>query len=109
MAGTGVQLLLQSEKEEGGKMSCGVYLQLADYAQHGFTLCSAGLSCSFTTSRKVPGQEQMSVVLSESATLASRYGWGLRNVITASTPADLEPYLVDGYLRLKATIRLIPG
>jgi hypothetical protein len=111
MAGTGVQLLLQSEKEAGGKTSYGIYLTVADYAQHGFTLCSArlGLSCNFTISRQVPGQQQMSVVLQDKATVSNSGGWGQPGLITASTPADLEPHLVDGQLKLKATIRPIPG
>jgi hypothetical protein len=109
IAGTGVHLMVQSEKVEG-KASYGVYLRLAGYVQHGFTLCSArlGLSCHFTISRQVPGQEQMSVVLLTTATVTSR-GWGTASFITASTPADLEPHLVDGHLKLKATVSMIPG
>jgi hypothetical protein len=34
-------------------------------------------------------------------------GWGIRRVCTAATPADLEPYLVDGCLKLRATVSLI--
>jgi hypothetical protein len=109
MAGTGVQLLLRSKKVEG-KTSYGVFLTVVDYAQDGFTLCSArlGMSCHVTIWRHVPGQELLSVVLLDTATLTSR-GWGKTSYITASTPADLEPYLADGHLKLEATIRLIPG
>jgi hypothetical protein len=111
MAGTGVHLLLQSKREEeGGKTSLGVYLQLTDYAHPDGTVCSArsALGCHYVTSRQIPGQEQMSVIDQYTAALTSR-GWGIPGVITASTPAELEPHLVDGHLKLKATIRLIPG
>jgi hypothetical protein len=110
MAGTGVRILPQPAQVVGGKTSYGVYLQLADHVQHGFTLCSAklGMSCHFAISRQVPGQVQMSEIVQDKVAVTRR-GWGKSGLIKASTPADLEPYLVDGQLKLKATIRLIPG
>jgi hypothetical protein len=55
--------------------------------------------------RQVPGQEQLRQISKGEATLTTK-GWGSREAITATTPADLEPYLVDGHLKLKATISL---
>jgi hypothetical protein len=107
VAGTGVRLSLSAS---AGKKPFGVFLRLADFIQHGFTLCSArlGLSCQFTISRQVPGQEEPSVISHGDATVTAD-GWGIPSLITASTPADLEPHLVDGQLKLKAIVSMIPG
>jgi hypothetical protein len=39
--------------------------------------------------------------------IATADGWGKAGFITAPTPADLEPHLVDGHLKLKASIHLL--
>ncbi len=35
------------------------------------------------------------------------HGWGIRSVFTAASPSDLEPHLVDGCLRLQATVKAL--
>jgi hypothetical protein len=110
VSGTGVELLMQAHPMEGGKTGLGVYIRLASYGQHGIALCPArsGMSCHFTIQRQVPGQGQTLLLSQADATLTA-LGLGTPDIITSTTPADLEPDLVDGCLKLKATIRLIPG
>jgi hypothetical protein len=110
MAGTGVQLELTPRKQEGGSAAFGVFLKSTSYTQHGSTLCEPGsvLSCQYKFQRQVPlaGGAQMCEVSKGQATL-NPIGWGKPAVIKASTPADLEPYLVDGHLKLQATVSMI--
>jgi hypothetical protein len=110
MAGTGVELYLTPSMREDGVISYGLYLRTSSYTQHGTTVCRAGtaLSCEFELLRQVPGEPQMRRVIRTEATLAT-CGWGTASAITASTPAELEPHLVDGHLRLKAKISMIPA
>jgi hypothetical protein len=108
MAGTGVELYLSPTRRQDGAVEYGLFLRTTSYIQHGTTLCqaSSALSCQYEIQRQAPGMAQMCRVLNSQATLRT-CGWGRPAVIVASSPAELEPYLVDGHLRLKATVSMI--
>jgi hypothetical protein len=98
---------MNTKRKEDGATAFGLYLGTASYRRHGTTLClpSCGFSCQYLTQRQVNGQAQPRNISSGEATLTTQ-GWGA-DFITVSTPSDLEPYLVDGCLKLKATVTLI--
>jgi hypothetical protein len=85
-----------------------VYLHTSSYTQHATTLCQASdaLGCQYEVQRLVPGAAQLCLVSKGQSTMTP-HGWGKPAAIVASSPADLEPFLVDGHLKLKAVIRMV--
>jgi hypothetical protein len=110
VAGTGLQLTLKPKAREDGAVTYGVFLRTSNYSQHGTTLCTSAnaFSCNYETLRLDPSKARMRRVCGGTLTLDS-FNWGRPAVIVASSPADLEPYLVDGHLKLKATVSMIPA
>jgi hypothetical protein len=107
LAGTGIELLCESSRN-GDATNFGLFVGPTSYTQHGTVLCKAslGFPCSYSIDRQKPGQAEWVNVWNAEATLPQT-GWGIAQALTATTPADLEPYLVDGCLKVKATISLI--
>jgi hypothetical protein len=104
-AGAAWYLIVEVQKAKGGKHELCVYLQPCRYS-HGATPVAphvSPLACSFTISRAVPGQAQPKPVC-ETAAVTLFNGWGMRCVFTLASPSDLEPHLVDGCLKLTATL-----
>jgi hypothetical protein len=106
-AGAAWQLLVQVQKAEGGKRYVGVFVRPCSYS-HGGTLVAPlrfPLACSYAISYAVPGQAQPKPVCGCDATLVT--GGGSLMVFTASSPSDLDSHLVDGCLRLQATVKAL--
>jgi hypothetical protein len=106
-AGSGHQLNMSVSKKEGGRTHLGAYLRTCDYKQHDTTLCTAAMAVSCLCVIEVGHDPRNRIKhVSKPYTMAG-IGCGWRSVLTAATPADLEPYLVDGCLRLEAPFRLL--
>jgi hypothetical protein len=105
-AGTGVQLFVQPRRRQDGAVEYGVFLRTTSYIQHGTALCSArsALSLDFEIQCQRPGAP-LSLINTQS-TVTTR-GMGSPAAIAAFSTADLDPYLVDGQLRLEATFILM--
>jgi hypothetical protein len=103
VAGTGVRLSLSHEQDIPPQL--GVFVQLQRYELQGRQLTSlpSFLSCTYATSRMAPGQAEPVHMLGATETLTSYRGWGNPEAIPASA-SDLEPYLVDGHLKLRLVI-----
>jgi hypothetical protein len=103
-AGTGVQLFLSHDEDDSDQL--GLFVQLQRYELQGRQLTSlpSFLSCTYATSRMAPGQAEPVPMFSGTETLTSYQGWGERKNIPASSPSDLEPYLVEGHLKLRLVI-----
>jgi hypothetical protein len=104
--GTGIQLWLsKGARQQAGPVGIGVYLTTCHYTQHGVVLAPPrqALTCHMEIRRWVPSKDEAELVTSDTATISSK-GWGRPDIISANTPADLEPYLVDGCLRLSASV-----
>jgi hypothetical protein len=110
VSGTGLRLMLKPKAKEGDAVAYGVYMRTSSYTQHGTILTEGAdaFSCQYEVQRQEPGQVQLCRVTKGQATFI-KCGWGVRGAIVASSPADLEPHLVDGHLKLKATISMIPA
>jgi hypothetical protein len=111
VCGTGVQLTLQSWKDETtGATEFGIFTGLCSYSPPGFDedLCDAapGLALHTSMTRDVAGHSSPQQIAMFNKTF-NKMGFG-SHVFTASTPTDLEPHLVDRCLKLKATITLHP-
>jgi hypothetical protein len=104
VGGTGVRLSLW--KYQGDSVQLGVFVHLQTYELEGRNLTSepSFLSCKYAVSRIAPDQSEPVKVTSGTYTLTSKHGWGKREAIPASAPSDLEPYLVDGHLKLRLEI-----
>jgi hypothetical protein len=110
MAGTGVQLTVYPTRRKDDATAFGVFLQTTSYSHHDTIICEPGaaLSCECEILRQALGEAQMRRVYKFQMT-TTPVGVGKHAFIVASSPADLEPYLVDGHLKLKATISLVPA
>jgi hypothetical protein len=108
LKGTGCQLKLEGKLQQDGSSMIGVFLMPCKYEQHSVVLAPASpaLTCRMEIKHQLPDSAKPETMLSTTATVSSN-GWGLAEVIIATTPADLEPYLVDGCLKLRATVNLI--
>jgi hypothetical protein len=108
LAGTAIKYSMSIKRNVNGATDYALYAHTAHYTQHDTTLCfaSCDLSCNVVMQRQVPGQAQLHQVFSCQQTLTID-GRGRKAAITTTTPSDLEPYLVDGCLKLKATVRLV--
>jgi hypothetical protein len=106
-AGTGFRLFVQPTRRQDGAVEYGVYVRTSSYTQHGATLCEpdTAFSCQFEVQRQAPGGGKLGL-LNTRATVTA-LGLGRPAAIVASSPADLDPYLVDGHLKLKATVSMI--
>jgi hypothetical protein len=110
LAGSALQLLLQGTTQTNGSCKFGAFMVPCDYKQHGVLLArSPAPGCDFEIRRQKLGPNKAlasdEYVVSASATL-SMSGWGTREAFSVTTPADLEPHLVDGYLKLTASITI---
>jgi hypothetical protein len=111
VCGTGVHLTLEASRDRAtGVVNFGVYTGLCSYSPPGFDedLCDAasGLALHCNITRDVAGHSSPQRVTTPIKTF-TKDGWGKSNAFTATTPADLEPYLVDGCLKLRATIKVL--
>jgi hypothetical protein len=99
-----------SEAAPGGKRDVGVFLHPSSYS-HGATLVAplhCAMTCGFTISRALPGQSQPKIIYGvDVVTVLLHRGWGRTSVFTVASPSDLEPHLVDGCLRLQATVKAL--
>jgi hypothetical protein len=108
LAGTGLKLHAQlSRKGDTGPYSLGVYVHLADITLPGQTLVSGRttFSCTYDVQRIIPG-EGPHTITGGTAALGGA-GWANPSVLTASSPSDLEPHLVDGCLKLRFYVQKI--
>jgi hypothetical protein len=111
MSGTGVQLLLVCRNDgDTGSKEFLLGVVLCSYSPPGLAweLCdvASGLTCDVRITRDATGNNSPQEVDSFVNTLSSRRGF-VGRAVTAATPADLEPYLVDGCLKLRATIKVL--
>jgi hypothetical protein len=104
-SGSALQLYIQvSEAQEGGHRDMGVHILPCDY-KHGFMLVApvhCPLICSCSISHCAPGHE-MAEIANDTVTLPA-VGWGDSSAFTVASPSDLEPHLVNGCLKLQATV-----
>jgi hypothetical protein len=108
-AGSGWQLQLRVEKEEGSKpRGIGVFLTKCSYECQGEEIApEAGVTqVKFTITHQPPGPARRRTVVGDSPTLVHPFGWGLRGAFKASSMSDLQPHLIDGYLKLGATFQV---
>jgi hypothetical protein len=113
LSATGVQLALHVRKDtaEPSRTNFAVLIRTCNYAPQGMNqpLCTAanGLTVRCTITQQLSGGRQPAVIMSTLATLHEN-GWGKNRVCSAVMPLDLEPFLVDGCLKLQATLTLPP-
>jgi hypothetical protein len=107
-SGAAWRLQVQVQKAVAGKRGVGVLVRPCSYS-HGATLVAPlrfPMTCSYAISRAVPGQAQLKPVCAcDAATLVT--GGGSLSAFTAASPLDLEQHLVDGCLRLQATVKAL--
>jgi hypothetical protein len=113
LSGTGFELHCDARKD-GPVTRFGVYVKTSGYMRHGELLISRGreyVVCRFTIHRQQQSQDQWVqewVQLISGKGILDTRGWGDHSQITATTAADLGPYMVEGRLKVKATIQLVP-
>jgi hypothetical protein len=109
LAGTGFQLELLRKRQEDGRSHLGIYIVPCAYKQLGLQLCSAAeaVSCSFSIQRLTGATSEPERVSGGVITVigGGTDGFGHPDFITAATPNDLSPYLVNGSLMLRAGVR----
>jgi hypothetical protein len=115
LSATGVQLALNVRKIAGEPNTThfDVFIGLCDYIPPGMSspLCTAtaaGLPVSVTITHQLPEGRQPAQFDNQSVTLSTEIGVGSR-VFSAGDRLDLEPHLVDGCLKLEATLRVLPN
>jgi hypothetical protein len=98
--GSGYQLMVQVPKKATGVTHLGAFICACEYKQHDTAVCSAAeaVSCEFSIERL--GEAGAKVQLTGGTMTAVGAGFG-----THIATAQLDSYLVDGCLRLKAFIR----
>jgi hypothetical protein len=108
LAGTGLHLVVKAVTQPDGSTEVGVSLVPCDFEQHGVVLASASkaLACQLKIQCAKPGQAEAVTVFSKTATY-SKLGWGTAHLFTLTTPADLEPHLVEGHLKLTASCKVL--
>jgi hypothetical protein len=112
LAGTGFQLVLQNSKQEAGPSRLGIYIVPCAYEPLGREVwsgqvCSAAVAASWNYSiqRLTGATNEPEQVAAGPYTATPESGFGRLDFITATTPDDLLPYLVNGQLKLRATIQ----
>jgi hypothetical protein len=105
LGGTAFRLMLITNSKERRVEYLMAVFCTADYYQNHELLCPGAKAtcCDFSIEQlgpagRPPKQESSGMYTS------CRLGW-FCNVVKASTPADLAPFLVDGCLRIKGTIK----
>jgi hypothetical protein len=112
LAGNGYQLALQCCKKEDGRSHVGVFICPCAYKKLGWQLCPAAdiVCCRFSIERLMDSGNKTQAVMKDSVTaVGAGSGFGCPDLIIASSPDDLAPYLVDGCLKLRATIQPVHG
>jgi hypothetical protein len=106
-AGTGLQLQLHLTPSNR-TLKVGVYMRPCEYRQHGVALAPASQAfpCRFNIQRERPPPAKPESILSTTAVITAG-GWGRPEELPVKTISDLEPYLVDGCLKLRATCAVL--
>jgi hypothetical protein len=105
LAGTGVRLCARLCKARDYLL--GVYLRLTEFAVEGHTVVPRPgmLTCTCTMEHLAPTQSKPVKFREFSQAMNGDSEGGFHVVFTLSGPSDLEPYLVDGCLKLRAQIK----
>jgi hypothetical protein len=104
VGGTGVamSMVIARQQWEGPTSVC-LYVKLTDFFQISTPLCSpaAGLACSYTIQRQVPGvEEEWATVVQDRGVLSAK-GLSSPSAIVIPTLADSGDYFINGCLNLR--------
>jgi hypothetical protein len=95
-----------ARQQGNGPTSVCLYVKLADFFQISTQLCcpSAGLACSYTIQRQLPGLEEEWATVVQDRSVLSAKGLSSPSAIVIPTLADSGDYFINGCLNLRLTI-----
>jgi hypothetical protein len=109
LGGTAFQLVLacRATGQPDGSSEVGVSLVTCEYEQHGVLLAPGdkAMACRFEIKRLLPGLESVTVVGGKA--WFPLPGSGSAQLFSVATATDFEPHLVDGCLKLSASVEVM--
>jgi hypothetical protein len=109
-AGSGLGLgLYVRAPEDGQPRKIGVNIHVSTFDRQGATVVPmcGDVQVTFVLRHHMPDPPGLQIIKDTSATLHMYTGWGHSEYYKASSMADLQPHLSDGYLKLSATFKII--